>query len=166
MAVIKRSHSGTRDIQPSNRELEHGIFARNAAAEGFVLLKNDGLLPLTLSAPVALFGKGAVQTVKGGTGSGDVNNRKNISIYEGLKDAGAEITNEDWIADYRKRYEAARAVWKEKVLEDVRHTENPFDAYSANPFSLPEGREITRTDAGNAPAGVVVVDVEYRPACE
>ena len=42
--------------------------ARKAAAECMVLLKNDGLLPLDASMPVALLGSGAVKTVKGGTG--------------------------------------------------------------------------------------------------
>ena len=73
------TYSGTRTREPSPRELEHGRLARRAAAGGIVLLKNTGTLPLDLSAPVALFGSGASRTVKGGIGSGDVNNRANVS---------------------------------------------------------------------------------------
>ena len=136
------NHSGTLETQLSEREIAHAQLARRAAAEGMVLLKNDGVLPFRVPASVALFGGGAVRTVKGGIGSGDVNNRESISVYRGLKAAGVTIASEDWITDYEERYEAARAAWKEKVLEDVKHTENPFDAYAANAFALPEGRPI------------------------
>ena len=49
--------------------------------------KNEALLPFKENEKIALLGAGAVKTVKGGIGSGDVNNRENISIYEGLKEA-------------------------------------------------------------------------------
>ena len=154
---MNHNHSGTLKTKRSRRELKHAGFARRAAAEGMVLLKNDRLLPLELPMSIALFGGGAVRTVKGGIGSGDVNNRESISIYRGLKTAGAVITSEDWLTDYENRYEAARTGWKEKVLEAARHVENPFDAYSANPFSMPEGRKIMPEDLGNASAAVYVI---------
>ena len=112
---MNHNHSGTLKTKRSRRELKHAGFARRAAAEGMVLLKNDRLLPLELPMSIALFGGGAVRTVKGGIGSGDVNNRESISIYRGLKTAGAVITSEDWLTDYENRYEAARTGWKEKV---------------------------------------------------
>lgn len=83
-------YSGTREEQPSERELMHGKLARKAASEGIVLLKNEGILPLKKDTAAALLGYGAEKTVKGGIGSGDVNNRKNISIYQGLKEAGVK----------------------------------------------------------------------------
>lgn len=152
-----RIHSGTLVQQPSERELAHGRLARQAAVEGTVLLKNEGLLPFEKPAAIALLGSGAGRTVKGGIGSGDVNNRENISIYQGFKDAGVSVTSEDWLADFQKRYETARYAWKEKILEDAKKVENPFDAYSANPFSLPEGRRITEEDIKEAFAAVYVI---------
>ncbi len=157
MVRLNEIHSGTLSQQPSERELAHGRLAREAAVEGIVLLRNEGILPLPMSAPVALFGGGADQTVKGGIGSGDVNNRGSISIYRGLKDAGISVTSKDWLRDYRERYEAARAAWKARVLEDVKHVDNPFDAYAANPFSLPEGRGITAGDLEGASAAIYVI---------
>lgn len=152
-----RFYSGTQSSQVSKRELAHAKLAREAAAEGFVLLKNEGLLPLETAKPAALFGGGAVYTVKGGIGSGDVNNRESISICRGMKEAGAAAVNEAWISDYEKRYENARNLWKEKVLEDAQKMENPFDAYARNPFSLPEGRKITPEDVKGACVAVYVI---------
>ena len=59
--------------------------ARRAAAESMVLLKNEGqLLPLAPQTHLAVFGIGQLYTVKGGTGSGDVNNVKSVNVLEGL----------------------------------------------------------------------------------
>ncbi len=151
------SHSGTQQSGFSEREKAHALLARRAAAAGIVLLKNTGVLPLDPAAPVALFGSGASRTVKGGIGSGDVNNRANVSIYEGLCSAGMKITSKDWIADYEARYRSARETWKERVLDAAKQVENPFDAYAANPFVLPQGRPIEERDIKGAAAVLYVL---------
>ena len=150
-------HSGNLQQEPSEREIRHRALAGKAAAEGIVLLKNDGVLPLKLSDPIALFGSGADKTVKGGIGSGDVNNRENISIFRGVREAGAAVTSLEWLKDYDRRYDDAREKWKEKILEDAHHVDNPFDAYAANPFVLPEGRSITEKDLEGACAALYVI---------
>ena len=150
-------HSGNLQQEPSEREIRHRALAGKAAAEGIVLLKNDGVLPLKLSDPIALFGSGADKTVKGGIGSGDVNNRENISIFRGVREAGAAVTSLEWLKDYDRRYDDAREKWKEKILEDAHHVDNPFDAYAANPFVLPEGRSITEKDLKGACAALYVI---------
>ena len=155
--MSKWIYSGTREEQPSERELLHGKLARKAAAEGIVLLKNEGILPLKKDMAVALLGCGAEKTVKGGIGSGDVNNRKNISIYQGLKEAGVKIVSEDWIRDYHNRYEQAREDWKEKVLEEAKKVENPFDAYAENPFAMPLGRKVAEGDICGADVAIYVI---------
>lgn len=150
-------YSGTRQELPSDRELLHGKLARKAAAEGIILLKNEGVLPLKKNKAVAVLGCGAEKTVKGGIGSGDVNNRKNISIYQGLKEAGVKIVSEDWIRDYHNRYEQAREAWREKVLEEAKKVDNPFDAYAENPFEMPLGRKAIEKDICQADAVVYVI---------
>ena len=151
------TYSGSLQAAPSPREKRHAALARKAAAAGVVLLRNDGVLPLAPDKPVALFGAGAGYTVKGGIGSGDVNNRANVSLYEGLQEAGVALTSEDWITDYEHRYTAARLSWKEKVLADAKTVENPFDAYAANPFVLPQGRPVTLQDLTGASAAIYVI---------
>lgn len=155
--MVNQIYSGTLDRTLSKRELAHRRFARRAAAEGMVLMKNEGMLPLNIEEPIALFGGGAVRTIKGGTGSGDVNNRGSSSIYQGIKDAGAQITSGNWLEDYERCYEDARMVWKERILRAAQRVANPFDAYAANPFALPEGRRITEEDLEGASAAVYVI---------
>ena len=70
--------------EESEREKKHKSLARRAAAEGYVLLKNEGLLPLQ-NKNIALYGAGSRRTVKGGSGSGDVYERHSVTIEEGLK---------------------------------------------------------------------------------
>ena len=151
------THSGTRDPAPSPREQENAALARQAAAAGIVLLKNRGVLPLNPGAPVALFGAEAGRTVKGGTGSGDVNNRASVSIWQGLKEAGVPLTSEDWLADCEARYTRAREDWRAQVLAAAKQVDNPFDAYAARPFALPEGRTIRPQDLKGAKAALYVI---------
>lgn len=154
---MQNIHSGTKNPQVSEREIIHKQLAREMAAEGIVLLKNESILPLNPSESIALLGCGAGKTVKGGTGSGDVNNRENISIYRGLKEAGVSIVSEKWVLDYEDTYCEARNAWKDKVLEDAKKVENPFDAYAVNPFSMPQGRKITQEDIDGANTAVYVI---------
>ena len=156
MASIS-AHSGTHQPTPSARERAHAALARRAAASGIVLLKNTGVLPLEPACAVALFGTGASRTVKGGIGSGDVNNRANVSIFQGLQAAGLTITSTSWIADYEARYKAARAAWKAQVLEAAKQVENPFDAYASHPFVLPQGRPVLPQDVEGASVVVYVL---------
>ena len=79
------------NVQPF--ETEHIEAVRTLAPEGVVLLKNEGVLPLSETGKLALYGSGARRTIKGGTGSGDVNVRHFVTIEEGLENAGFEITS-------------------------------------------------------------------------
>ena len=153
MRTIKTRHfTGTTDNTVMKRELDNRKIARSAAAEGMVLLKNEGqLLPLKEGTKVALYGVGASRTIKGGTGSGDVNERETVSIYQGMKNAGFEITTEDWIKAYDEQYQAARYTWRDEIEEKASSLEDQvlgfFNVYSTTPFRMPAGAAITQTDA-------------------
>ena len=49
---------------------------------------------------IVLYGSGARKTIKGGTGSGDVNVRHFVTIEEGLENAGFTITSKEWLDSY------------------------------------------------------------------
>ena len=109
MKIRERRLTGTTSETMSEREIRNRKAARRAAAEGFVLLRNrNGLLPVEKGSRIALYGAGAGRTIKGGTGSGDVNERDSISIYQGLVRAGYEITSEQWVLAYDRLYEEER----------------------------------------------------------
>ena len=80
-------------------ERSHSDSIRRIAGECMVLLENDGVLPLSGPQKVALYGNGARATVKGGTGSGEVNSRYSVSVEQGLEEAGFEITSKQWLAE-------------------------------------------------------------------
>ena len=95
----------------SDRERENLQVAYRAACEGVVLLKNNGVLPFDTKR-IALYGPGAAMTIKGGTGSGEVNERRSVTIAEGLRDRGFTITTEQWLKDYEVFYARAEAAYK------------------------------------------------------
>ncbi len=150
-------HSGTTSGEIAEREYKNARLARRAAEESIVLLKNDGLLPFQITKKTALLGCGAEMTVKGGIGSGDVNNRYQVSIYQAARECGTPVVSEEWIFDYRNTYKAARENWKKFVLEQAKLVENPFDAYSVNPFVMPEGRPVEEKDVKDAELAVYVI---------
>ncbi len=64
---------------------QHIAIARKAACDGMVLLKNDhDLLPLKPGAKVALFGRGHIDYIRGGGGSGSVATAYTSNIYDGF----------------------------------------------------------------------------------
>lgn len=144
----ERAFSGTTDPKVQPWETEHRKVARRATAEGIVLLKNeDNLLPLKAGSNVALYGAGAGRTIKGGTGSGDVNERENVSVFQGIKNAGFQVTTEEWIASYDKIYENARQEWKRSILSKTGEgadTMDFFSVYSTTPFKMPAGDQVQK----------------------
>ena len=154
MKLKKRTYSGSTSREITEREKQNRQVARKAAAEGFVLLKNDGVLPLAPHSRVALFGGGSCRTIKGGTGSGDVNERESVSIWQGMKDGGFTVINEAWLQDYATLYEQKRIEWRDMILQILKEkgdTHAFFDVYSGHPFQMPAGRPIEKADLGSDP---------------
>ncbi len=111
-----------------NPDLEkHAEITRNSAAEGMVLLKNEGVLPLTNIKNVALLGVTSYEFIAGGTGSGDVNEAYTISLEQGLSNAGFEIN---------KAAKQAFEAHKEANVEGFKKPEGMEAVF--NPFTPPE----------------------------
>lgn len=102
-------------MEVSKREERNAKRARRIATQGMVLLKNDGTLPLKEAGRVALFGNGVRYTVKGGTGSGDVNSRFVVNVEKGLSDAGFAITTGAWLDRYDRAVAEAKRIFTQDV---------------------------------------------------
>ena len=90
----------------------HAAITRQSAAEGIVLLKNNGVLPWKENSikSVALFGEKSYDFLSGGTGSGCVHPPYVVDMLEGLKNAG--ISSTPTLTDiYRKYIERHPAKW-------------------------------------------------------
>lgn len=75
---------------------------REAAAEGLVLLENNGILPLDPEKTVSVFGRCQHDYFYVGYGSGgDVNPPYKINLIEGLRQSGAVKLNETLVQHYR-----------------------------------------------------------------
>ena len=140
MEFLTRAHL-TDEV--NQRELDNRQVAYEAACEGMVLLKNDGALPLTTKR-VALYGPGANRTIKGGTGSGEVNERHSVSIAEGMESRGFELLSKQWIEDYEAFYHKAHAEYREEKKKRLNFLKisSIMDMLFDN-FRLPVGPAIT-----------------------
>lgn len=97
-------------------EEEHLDTLRKLLPECTVLLKKNGDFPLTAPCKIAVYGSGVRYTVKGGTGSGEVNSRHFVNVEQGLKNAGFQITTEKWL----NSYDEVRIKAKEKFIKDIK----------------------------------------------
>ena len=95
-------------------------FARKAAAEGMVLLKNDNnVLPISSDSKIALFGIASYKCFRMGWGSGDMMAQQISQISDALVDAGyilnADIKNacEEWISKQDTNYFTLNRNWDE-----------------------------------------------------
>ena len=97
---------------------------RRRGAECTVLLKKDGTLPLSAPCSVALYGNGARHTIFGGTGSGEVNTREQVSVEEGLKQAGFQISTGEWLDSYDRILTGAEKAFRKSLRKEAfqKHT--------------------------------------------
>ncbi len=115
----------------------HAAVTRQSAAEGMVLLANNGALPFDGSVHnVALYGCTSYDFIAGGTGSGNVNHAYVVSLVDGLKNAGYRLDAS--LADVYAKHIAAE---KKRVAHA--NDGNPFAKYL--PLPLPE--EMTFSDS-------------------
>ena len=127
---------------------QYAVYARQAAAEGCVLLKNEEeALPIGKGEKVSVFGRIQLHYYKSGTGSGGmVNAPYVISILDGLK-ADRDITlNEELLRIYKE--------WEK---------ENPFDegvGWAAEPWcqkEMPVSRELAEQAAASSDLALIII---------
>ena len=125
MTSMVPAFAKTTDGSISAREEKNAELSMNLATQGMVLLENNNnVLPMASSGNVALFGGGAAKTVKGGTGSGDVNQRSVTSVWDGFKNAGYNVTSESWLNEFEAYYDeetggSSGGLWGSPKVEDT-----------------------------------------------
>ena len=123
MSKRKYTYLSTTNPEESPREKEHFARTRALAGECMVLLKNDGALPLTQPGKIALFGEGARNTVRGGTGSGMTITRRDYSVEDALEEAGFTVTTKAWLdrqdAQRKTEYDAFLKAAEENAVGGV-----------------------------------------------
>ena len=142
---------GLQTDEISDREIKHRKLAREVASEGMVLLKNEGILPLQPQ-KIALYGAGARMTVKGGTGSGNMQERYSVTIEEGLINAGFEIVSGRWLERFDESFAKEKEEWRLGIEEKIKHykpweVQKMFDeVIHVMPLRFPIGDLIQETD--------------------
>lgn len=127
---------------------KYAMLARQAAAEGCVLLKNENeTLPIREGETVSVFGRIQFTYYKSGTGSGGMVNAPYVrSILDGLKECGKIRINE--------RLERVYQDWIEK---------NPFDmgeGWAQEPWcqkEMPVSMELAKEAAAQSDLAVIVL---------
>ena len=99
-------------------EKKHLAELRSHLAECTVLLQSNGAFPLSAPCRIAAYGSGVRNTVKGGTGSGEVNSRFFVNVEDGLSKSGFSVTTRTWLDAYdQKRAEAKKAFVRQLKAE-------------------------------------------------
>ncbi|MDE6748909.1 MAG: glycoside hydrolase family 3 C-terminal domain-containing protein [Lachnospiraceae bacterium] len=134
--------------QVTEHEMKNRHLSRQIATEGIVLLKNDGTLPLNESCTkIALYGNGGRRTIYGGTGSGEVNSREQVSIEQGLLNAGVQITTNDWLNRYESQWiEGKQAYIKEGKAKLKKISTVILAELISSEYEYPFGDEISEND--------------------
>ena len=100
-------------------EIEHINTLDKYLAECTVLLRRNGDFPIgKKNKKIYLYGNGVRKTIKGGTGSGDVNSRSFDTIEQAFTKAGYEILTKDYLDEYDKIYEKAQTEFNDNLRKN------------------------------------------------
>ena len=82
-----------------------------------------------------------------------------VSIYQGLTNAGFEITSRAWIEDFETVYKKSREDWRDSIFRESegRSPLEFFQIYASHAYTMPFGRKIQEEDFGGADTAVYVL---------
>ena len=136
-------------------EKEHILRLRRHLAECTVLLKSNGDFPLDGPCRSAAYGGGVRHTIKGGTGSGEVNSHFFVPVEQALEARGFTITTEGWLNDYDEVIADAREEFKREIKRRARE-KHSLAMYEGMGAVMPEPEYELPTDA-EADAAIYVL---------
>ncbi|MCR5835796.1 MAG: glycoside hydrolase family 3 C-terminal domain-containing protein [Lachnospiraceae bacterium] len=149
-------YKATTDPKETERERNHNELVRKIAPEGIVLLKNDGVLPIEDCKKIALYGAGIRHTIKGGTGSGDVNTRNTVNIEQGFENAGVEVVTKAWLDAYDKKNEKAIEEYINEKKALLATGKNFIDVMLSKGFKSPIHDVISAKEASKYKADIAM----------
>ena len=115
---------------------------RELSEEGFILLKNEGgALPLDTSDTINLIGRGAVDPLYGGSGSGNVDVSTAASPYSGIEQAGFTVdeTSYNYFMEQKGNYPRCQIVMDKYEQSQWLIGEIAYDGSDAAPFTVVDG---------------------------
>ncbi len=117
----------------------HAQIVREVGADGIVLLKNNGILPLT-GKRVALFGCTSYDWISGGSGFGGTSvGHYTVSLIEGMRSAGYEV------------YKPLISIYKQHIAsEEKRLFPNGRPPFSITPPARAEEKAFTAEEMNDA----------------
>ena len=128
---------------------------RSHLGECTVLLKKDGSFPLEKPGTIAAYGSGVRHTVKGGTGSGEVNSRYFVTVEKGLLKAGFTIVNSGWLDEYDRIREDNKAAFYKAIKAKAKKEKKNVIAASMGAVILEPDYELPLTFGADAAIYVV-----------
>lgn len=137
-------------MQLYDYEKEHIDLVRKNAAECTLFLKRDASFPIAGPCRLALYGNGARNTIKGGTGSGDVDSRFFVNFEQGLADAGFDIITKEWLDAYDGIRAAAYKAYVKETKKAARKAGYFALVFSIGYFPAEPDYDLPLTDEAEA----------------
>ncbi|MCQ3035183.1 MAG: glycoside hydrolase family 3 C-terminal domain-containing protein [Bacilli bacterium] len=130
-------------------ERKHIEYCEANAHESVLLLKRNDAFPIDKPCKVALFGNGARNTIKGGTGSGDVVSRYFVNIETGLEQAGFTVTSKPWLDAYDEEVKKWLNSYIRRTIKEARKHKIWAAVYSMGVFDYEHDYEISTDYEGD-----------------
>ncbi len=101
-------------------EKEHLEALYQYLPECTLFLKRDDSFPLEKPCSIAAYGCGVRNTVKGGSGSGEVNSRFFVNVEDGLLNRGFTITSNEWLDSYQEIRPTGQKKWLKLLRKEAK----------------------------------------------
>ena len=136
-------------------EKDHLAIVLDNGAECTVLIKSNGQFPISGPCKLAAYGAGVRFTIKGGTGSGEVNSRITYTIEQGLEKEGFEITTKSWLDQYDKTRAEAKKDFIKKIKAEAKTKHENTIVYSMGKEMIEPYYDIDLVGDGDAAIYVI-----------
>ena len=112
-------------------ELKHLKMLEDISKECPLFLRRENnSFPINKKGKIALFGNGVRHTVKGGTGSGNVDIHIFNNIEKVFEDAGFEITTKEWLDKYDELRKEAKKEFIKETKKAAKKAKRNIASYS------------------------------------